>query len=246
MVIVPSEVVVGPNRFAVGLFNPAGRMVLDAEVHFRYFDLTNPNTPALESEADAERLTTPGGNTAIFAHERNFDRAGNWGVEVQARFPDGATASKAVAFEVLAESESVGPGKKVPSVQTPTAADAGGDLTLLTSATTPNPAFYQLSLDQAITNGKPTVLLFATPAFCESRLCGPDYEAVSQIQEEYRDAANYIHVEVYTGLPNPAASGWQVAPSMLAFGLDIAVKICFLTLGGGLGSQAEFGTIAAE
>src|SRR5262249_16034486 len=100
VVIVPSELVVGPNRFAVGLFNAAGEMVLQAQVHFRYFDLTNPNAPVVESEADAEKQATPEGTSAIFAHERDFSRAGDWGVEVQARFPDGTLAVKRVAFKV--------------------------------------------------------------------------------------------------------------------------------------------------
>ena len=123
VVIVPSELIIGPNRFAVGLFDPSGHMLLDAETHFRYFDLSNPNSPVVESEADAERLATPDNSTAIFAHERDFDRAGDWGMEVEARFPDGATAIKRVAFQVLADSATLIPGEKVPDLQTPTAAD---------------------------------------------------------------------------------------------------------------------------
>lgn len=228
VVLVPSELVIGSNRFAVGLFDPSGHMYLDAKVHLRYFDLSSPNAPVLESEADAERLATPDNSTAIFAHEREFGRAGDWGVEVQARFPDGAVATKGVAFQVVADSNTITPGKKVPNIKTPTAADAEGNLTLLTSATTPNPAFYKLSLDKAIANGKPTVLLFSTPAFCESRLCGPAYEVLTQVQKDYGDAANFIHVEVYTGLPDPAATGWRVAPAMQAFGLSTEPWVFFI------------------
>lgn len=220
VVIVPSELVVGPNRFAVGLLDPSGHMYLDGKVHFRYFDVTHPNSPVVESEADAERLATPDNTTAIFAQERNFDRAGDWGVEVQAQFPDGTTAVNRVAFTVLASSKSVAPGSKAPSIHTPTAADVTGNLALLTSAPTPNPAFYQSSLDNALANGKPTVLLFATPAFCQSRLCGPSYEVLNQVRKDIGGAANFIHIEVYAGLPNPASSGWQLSPTMQAFGLS--------------------------
>ena len=43
VVIVPSELVIGPNRFAVGLFDATGEIVLQALVHFRYFDVSDPN-----------------------------------------------------------------------------------------------------------------------------------------------------------------------------------------------------------
>ena len=228
VVIVPTELVIGPNRFAVGLFDATGEIVLQAMVHFRYFDVSDPNAPVLESEADAERLTTPNGTAAIFAHERNFERAGRWGVDVQARFPDGSTAARRVAFTVVAVAATIAPGSKVPAIRTPIMTDVSGDLSLLTSANPPNPAFYQVSLDRAIGNGKPTLLLFSTPAFCTSRLCGPAYDVLAQVQKSFGDRANFIHVEVYAGLPNPAASNWQVAPAMQAFGLSSEPWVYFI------------------
>lgn len=219
VVIVPSELIVGPNRFAVGLIDAKGQMVKDAAVHLHYFNLRDPSRPLLESEADATRLQTPDGFTTIFAHEREFNRAGDWGVEVQVRFPDGTAGLKRVSFQVLAGSPAKKPGDKVPAVDTPTAADVHNDLSKLTSANKPNSAFYRQSLAKAIASGKPTVLLFATPAFCQTRFCGPDYEIVSALQEKYGDALNFIHVEIYTDLPNPDLQNPKYAPAMLAFGL---------------------------
>ena len=91
--LVPSELTLGPNRFAVGLLDAKGQAITDASVHFHYFDLTNPDEPKLESEADAARLVSPDGRTAIFAQERTFTRAGSWGLEVQTRFPGGRMRS---------------------------------------------------------------------------------------------------------------------------------------------------------
>ncbi len=219
VVLVASELIVGLNRFAVGLFDSKGQAISDASVHFHYFDLINPTLPRVESEADAVRLATADGRTAIFANEREFARAGDWGVEVQARFPNGKASIRRIGFTVVAQSPTLKPGQAAPSLETPTAASAQNDLTKLTSAMEPNPAFYYLSLKQALTNGKPTVLLFATPAFCQTRFCGPSYELTSALQKQYGSKANFVHVEVYTGLPNPAADNFQLAPSMRAFGL---------------------------
>jgi hypothetical protein len=217
--LVTSELVVGPDRFAVGLFDGKGGVVQDAAVHFHYYDLTDPETPVLEAEADATPLHTPDGLTTIFTHEREFERAGDWGVEVQALFPDGTAAVKRIGFQVLADSPTLKPGQSAPALETRTSAEVNNDLKELTSAPAPNPAFYELSLAQALTNGKPTVLLFATPAFCQTRFCGPAYEQTSELQSRYGDTFNFVHVEVYTGLPNPAANNWEVDPAMTAFGL---------------------------
>jgi hypothetical protein len=218
--LVPSELVVGLNRFAVGLFDKDQQVVHDAVVHFHYFDLSNPNTPVLETHAEATKRQTDDGLTTIFTQDRDFDRAGDWGVEIQATFPDGSASIKRIGFQVLPDSASPVPGESAPSVETAVAADVGNDLAKLTSALTPNPAFYEHTLAEAMTNGKPTVLLFATPAFCQTRFCGPAYEITSELQAKYDDQVNFIHVEIYTGLPDPSANNWQLAPAMTAFGLS--------------------------
>lgn len=242
--LVPSELTVGANRFAVGLFDAAGDMVRDAEVHFHYFDLSDTQAPLLESHAEAARLQTPDGTT-IFAQERDFGRAGPWGVEVQAQFADGRTAVKRIRFTVLAESPTLKPGEVVPAIDTPTAAGVDNDLARLTSAPEPNPAFYQVSLDQALASGRPTVLLFATPAFCQTRFCGSDYEIVGDLQARYHAVFNFIHVEVYTGLPDPAANQWQIAPAMVAFGLSTEPWVYLLDQNGTVAYRVE-GMVSPE
>ncbi len=219
VVVVPSELVVGPNRFAVGIFDTDGTLVQDAQVHFHYFDLSDPANPVLESEVTAVPIHAPDGYTTIFADERTFDRAGTWGAEIQVRFPDGRADIQRIAFDVLEESISITPGEKAPAITTPTLTDTDGDLSQLTSAAEPNPAFYEMTLTEALSNGKPTVLLLATPAFCQTRFCGPAYEITNALYADYGSNYNFIHVEVFTGLPDPAANGWQYAPVMNAFGL---------------------------
>ena len=63
-------------------------------------------------------------------------------------------------------------------------------------------------------------MLFATPAYCQTRFCGPSYEIFVDLEERYRGVINFIHVEVFTGLPNPEANNWAVSPAMEQFGLE--------------------------
>lgn len=43
----------------------------------------------------------------------------------------------------------------------------------LTTDYTPDPDLYQLTIAEALITGRPTVIVFATPAFCTSPTCGP-------------------------------------------------------------------------
>jgi thiol-disulfide isomerase/thioredoxin len=124
-----------------------------------------------------------------------------------------------VAIDVTANGTEAAVGQKPPAAKSPTIKDANGDLKKLTSAPTPNPAFYQLSLDQAMSSGKPTLVQFSTPAFCTSRFCGPAYDMMNQVYPNYADKINFVHVEVYKDLPNPNLSKPQYADALLAWGL---------------------------
>jgi hypothetical protein len=125
-------------------------------------------------------------------------------------------------------------------------ADVSNDLTKLTSAAKPNPAFYKTSLAQALTNGKPTVFLLATPAFCQTRFCGPAYDVVSALQQIQPDAFNWIQVEVYTDLPHPDLGHPQYAPAMRAFGVNTEPWIFLIDKSGTIVYRVEGFVTQAE
>ena len=95
----------------------------------------------------------------------------------------------------------------VPSVgDTPPASATktlGDGLTLpdVTTAYQPDAGLYEVSVSDAVASGRPSVIVFATPAFCTSPTCGPQVDTVAELREAHPDAANYIHVELYD---NPA------------------------------------------
>ena len=220
LVLVPSEVIVGFNRFAVGIFDQGGDLVHDADVHLHFYDMTDHSNPFFESEADAYSLSTERGDVTIFAFDREFDHAGDWGVEVEVTFPDGSEALNGIRFFVTDDSPSIKPGDKAPVIHTPVSSEVDKNLGLLSSAEKPNPAFYETSLDESLSSGQPTLLLFATPAFCQTRFCGPSYELFDELYGIYKDEINFIHVEVFSGLPNPEINNYAVTPAMEQFGLE--------------------------
>ena len=87
-------------------------------------------------------------------------------------------------------------GDTPPASATKTLA-AGLELAELTTAYEPDAELYRLSVADALASGRPSVIVFATPAFCTSPTCGPQVDTVSELRAAHPDAANYIHIELY-------------------------------------------------
>ncbi len=54
-----------------------------------------------------------------------------------------------------------------------------------------------MTVADAMASGQPTVITFATPAFCTSQLCAPVVNSVEAVYEDLGTLANFIHLEVY-------------------------------------------------
>ena len=50
---------------------------------------------------------------------------------------------------------------------------------------------------QAVTSGRPSLIFFATPAFCQSGFCGPTMELVKSVAREYAGRVGIVNVEPY-------------------------------------------------
>ncbi len=73
---------------------------------------------------------------------------------------------------------------------------------------------HETTIADALRTGTPAVVIFATPAFCESRFCGPITDVIQDLAERYSDRAEFIHVEIYREyeqgnvVVNQAAADW--------------------------------------
>ncbi|HEY3523724.1 MAG TPA: hypothetical protein VGK63_08465 [Candidatus Limnocylindrales bacterium] len=125
-----------------------------------------------------------------------FSQAGPWAAVFTTKAPGAAEEKIPYSFDVHDKHIGVTVGDKAPSTKTPTSADVGGKLSEVSTDSNPDPRFYQLSEDQALAQHKPFVLLFATPAFCQSALCGPTLDRVKAVAKDYPNLT-FIHVEPY-------------------------------------------------
>ena len=106
-----------------------------------------------------------------------------------------------IPVTALADAPVPSVGDAPPASQTKTLADGGLTLADVTTAYQPDAELYRISVADAVASGRPSVIVFATPAFCTSPTCGPQVDTVSELRAANPDAANYVHVELYD---NPA------------------------------------------
>ena len=129
----------------------------------------------------------------------NFDRAGRWRLDVKVDNPDG---NDQIQFEVEVMEKSPVPALgTVALISKSKVLGNDGPIEEITTDYSPDPDLYRLTIKDAVENPLPSVVVFASPAFCTSPTCGPQVDTVSELKERHPDAANYIHVEIYD---NPA------------------------------------------
>ena len=189
-----SDLAVGTNRFAAVLVKD-GKAVREPSARFSLSYLGD-GQPVARGETAARLRVEPEGEFALYVAQVSFDRAGLWQLEVSTP-GDGALAVRAnVKFQVREKSATPQIGDPAPRSNSKTVRDAPR-LEDLTSASPPDPELYSVTINEAVSSGKPTAILFATPAFCTSRTCGPQLEVVHRLKENYRGKANFIHVEIF-------------------------------------------------
>ncbi|MDQ3342953.1 MAG: hypothetical protein M3524_05210 [Actinomycetota bacterium] len=120
------------------------------------------------------------------------------------------------------DSALVAPGAAAPVVATPTVDKPLGFKNVCTA--TPRCGMHDISLDDALAARRPVMLTFATPAYCQTAVCGPSVEVMDSVRErgEWGDVA-WIHVEIYSDdgqtLSKPVAA-WDLPTEPWLFAID--------------------------
>jgi hypothetical protein len=246
-IVVNTQVVAGPpTRFGYQLVDPQLTPLSSASVptQVRFYALDrDPATPV----ASGDGVFLDIGNGTGFYHVPvTFPCAGTWGFEVAAGLPTGA-ASARVLFTVLPYGSTPAIGAPAPASDTPVATTPEG-IAAISTDTTPDPDFYRMSVAQAVASGKPTLIIFATPAFCQTAMCGPTLEIIKGVAVDYKDRVNFVHVEPYllqqtaNGLqPLPDASGrhLQPVPAVSDYGLTSEPYMFLVDSAGNIATKVE-------
>ena len=137
----------------------------------------------------------PYGVRGAYSTELTFEQPGPWRLDIEVERPDGPARAQ-INLKVLERISVPEIGSLPPLGLNKTIYSVSG-LEELTTDFTPDPDLYQISIAEAIISGKPTVVVFATPAFCTSPTCGPQVDTVSELKDLHPGEANFIHVELY-------------------------------------------------
>lgn len=119
-------------------------------------------------------------------------------------------------------------GQKAISVHTDTVHDVAS-VSKITTRVPPDTDMLQDDLAKVL-GKKPVVFVVATPALCQSRVCGPDVDVAEQVKAEVGDKVAFIHQEVYRdnqvnkGL-RPQLIKWRLASEPWLFVIDRNGKI---------------------
>ncbi len=230
LVVSNSDLAVGKNRVSFGLVDRDYMPVRPDSVELRavYYE-PGADTGQVRRRATAEFLEwPPEGRRGVFVAEVSFDQAGAatdeapgiWELHATFRRPGGEMLTIGSVVSVAAEHKAPAIGDPAPRSNTPTATKVD-DLRSISSSPEPDPALYQLSVAEAVADGKPAVITFATPAFCVSATCGPQVSDLSTLARKYQGRANFVHVEVYQNphLIEPANPSRELVPAVAEWGL---------------------------
>jgi hypothetical protein len=189
------------------------------------------NPAEVGAQARARFVDWPSGRAGVYVIDSvPFDRSGRWGLIVEVTTEDGTDHVGQLGFVVEEERSSPSVGTPAPRSVNRTAAEVP-DLADLTTAASPDSDLYQMTIADAVTSGKPTVITFATPAFCQSATCGPQVDVISAIKDRHKGEANFIHIEVYDnpremegdiskGRLSPILTEWSLRSEPFTFVID--------------------------
>jgi hypothetical protein len=192
---------------------------------------------SVQPQFRSKQNSGPGGIKAIYAAQLPVPSAGTFTVLSLTRTSKGLIGAPG---EIAATKTSPIPdvGQRPPDIATDTVATVHGDTALLTTRQPPE-QMHSVSFDKVL-GRKPIVLLFSTPQFCISRVCGPVTDVAVQLQHEFGDKITFIHEEVYVN--NQPSKGLR--PQLKAFHLRTEPWLFTINRKGVIAARLEgaFGT----
>jgi len=190
-----SELVVGKNRVAIAVVDSKNDKLLGDPGNSVQLQFKDAHGDLIGQPEDATFVEAIAGTTGFWVLNHTFETAGNENAVITMTRGD-QTTSVDVTFVITQTGNAPMIGAAAPPADNPTLASEPNKKKLTTDPE-PNDAFYQMTVTQALDAHKPFVVVFGTPAFCQTALCGPMLDNVKAVQPEFADRVNFIHIEPY-------------------------------------------------
>jgi hypothetical protein len=251
-----SQLTTGDNRFGFGLFDRSRAQIADATVALYVAPAgggpaSGPYTARYESldvrpqYQSRQTASDPTAAKSVYVADIPFKEPGQYDLLGIARVNGKlvAATSAAPGLQVVDEADDPIPGKgdPAPRINTPTEADAGGDLASIDTRIPPSSMHANDFAD--VVGKKPVVLLFATPQLCQSRVCGPVVDIAEQVKADTGgDDVEFIHMEVFRD--NDIAKGLR--PQLNAYNLQTEPWVFAIDRNGKVAARLEGAYSVAE
>jgi hypothetical protein len=231
---------VGTNRFPFGVFTAGRDQITNAQVAIYAAPGKGVKGRAIGPfPASIEDLTTkpafrakttaddPSAAQVAYVADIPLDKPGPWAFGALIK------SGGSYQYSLLPSPSPVGDypmprvGQQAPVVHTLTV----GEVSNVSQIDTRVPPDDMHSDDLADVLGKkPVVLLFATPALCQSRVCGPVTDIAEQVKQEFGDRVAFIHQEVYNNNQindgvRPQLRAYRLSTEPWAFIIDRTGKV---------------------
>jgi hypothetical protein len=241
--ITTSELVVGQNRFAFGLLK-ANKLLESADVTLRVYRVDGSeavltaelNAPyqaigKLKQQRSVHRHSdgtehVHGEEFGVRGHyvaQVSFTRPGTWGIEILAQQKDGSREVARTAVTVLDTPQTPAIGSLAPRSRNLIASDVK-DLRQIDTSPRPDPRLHQIRIADAIEQRKPQIIVFATPQFCTSRMCGPVVDIVRTLLPTYGKRIAFTHQEIWQDFAEkkvfPTVEEWRLYTEPWIFVVD--------------------------
>jgi hypothetical protein len=202
-----SQLSTGGDRFGFGLFDRARKQISQTPVAlyversgsskvlgpFLARDLPLTVKPAYQSETVAK---DPDAAKSLYVTNMVIGKPGNYAVLGVAKLDGRLVATDPIPLRVGGASAVPKVGQQAPVIDTPTVKSVGGDISKIDTRAPPD-SMHDVNFADAI-GKRPIILLFATPALCQSRVCGPVVDIAEEVKAEHKSSdAAFIHMEIY-------------------------------------------------
>ena len=216
-----SDLAVGTNRFTFAVVSQDGLLDLPMVKVKTIFK------GQVKQVAKAEFNEWPIPQRGLYVTELNFDRSGYWYLAVE--FIRNTVDAEVVDIEFEVQDRFTAPanGELAFKSINKTLGDVESFMELTTGSFY-DPDFYGITISEAISQAKPFILVFSSPAFCTNAVCGPQLEVLRSIKTKYKEDFIFIHVDIYddpqqvqsnfeNAKTSPAVKEWNLPTSLWTF-----------------------------
>ena len=257
LLLAATDIAAGRTRFPFVVIGPEGAFVEDTDFAVSFFPVdedTGEAGPAQEHGATYRVLETElphihdDGSTHIHQDSQgiyvvdavDFSSAGIWGVRAT-----GEAIDLAIAVRVAERTLTPAIGDPAPRTAQAVARDVES-LSEISTAEPPAPALYEMTIAEALDRGRPLVVVFSTPAYCQSRVCGPVLDEVTEVMPEFHGRVEFVHIEPFDLETIRGGGGFTLVPAATQWGLPSEPWVFVVGADGRIAAKFEGIVTASE